>query len=113
MFYIEKYQKDLNSFVMLKEQSSGCAFEFPFNEKSNYLRKSKKIFIYCTNLPVCYNLKLAKHRSLLKNRCVTDRKKKMCDLLRKKEPTAIKRRFKTQLNPFSVWMLCSITTCIS
>lgn len=107
MFYIEKYQKDLNSFVILKEQSSGCAFEFPFIEKSNYLRKSKKIFIYCTNL------KLAKHRSLLKNRCVTDRKKKMCDLLRKKEPTAIKRRFKTQLNPFSVWMLCSITTCIS
>ena len=99
MFYIEKYQKDLNSFVILKEQSSGCAFEFPFNEKSN--------------LPVCYNLKLAKHRSLLKNRCVTDRKKKMCDLLRKKEPTAIKRRFKTQLNPFSVWMLCSITKCIS
>ena len=38
---------------------------------------------------------------------------KICDLLREKGPTAIKRRFKTQLNTFSIWMLCNITTSTS
>lgn len=31
------------------------------------------------------------------------------DLVRKKGPTAIKCRFKTQLNSFSIWRLCNIT----
>ena len=37
----------------------------------------------------------------------------ICDLLREKGPTAIKRRFKTQLNAISIWMLCNIPTSTS
>ena len=42
-----------------------------------------------------------------------DHKKYICDLLREKGPTAVKRRFKTQLTAFSLYMLCNIFTSTS
>ena len=36
-----------------------------------------------------------------------------CDLLQEKGPTAAKRRFKTQLTAFSLYMLCNIFTSAS
>ena len=37
----------------------------------------------------------------------------ICDLLREKGPTAVKRRFKTQLTAFSLYMLRNIFTSTS
>ena len=37
----------------------------------------------------------------------------ICDLLREKGPTAVKRRFKTQLTAFALYMLCNIFTSTS
>ena len=37
----------------------------------------------------------------------------ICDLLREKGPTAVKRRFKTQLTAFCRKMLCNIFTFAS
>ena len=37
----------------------------------------------------------------------------ICDLLREKGPTTIKRSFKMQLTAFFMWMLFNITTSIS
>ena len=36
----------------------------------------------------------------------------ICDLLREKGPTAVKRRFKTQLTAFCRKMLCNIFTSV-
>ena len=37
----------------------------------------------------------------------------ICNLLREKGPTAAKRRFKTQLTAFALYMLCNIFTSTS
>ena len=34
----------------------------------------------------------------------------ICDLLREKGPTAVKRRFKMELTAFALYMLCNIFT---
>ena len=64
------------------------------------------------DIVVVYNM-LCKLTFPLGNWSIHFELRNKCDLLREKGPNAVKRRFKTQLTAFSLYMLCNIFTSTS